>query len=51
LFVTGLLLLREGVKRIGRILPEAASHVPNYGLGVVAAFWLMERLAVVCNAA
>jgi len=45
LFVAGVMILGAGVRRIAVPLPTWASKLPAYGIGAVAAFWTIERVA------
>ena len=46
IFVGALLVLREGLRRAGRV-PAALAGTPAYGIGAAAGFWLIARLAVI----
>jgi len=46
-FVALLLLLRAGLGRADRLIPAVAARLPAYGIGGAAAFWLIQRLALI----
>jgi hydrogenase/urease accessory protein HupE len=45
LFIFGCLVLAALAQRVNLSLPPALAHLPAYGIGSVAAFWTIERLA------
>jgi hydrogenase/urease accessory protein HupE len=45
LFIFGCLTLAALARRINLSLPPALAHWPAYGIGSIAAFWTIERLA------
>jgi hydrogenase/urease accessory protein HupE len=45
LFIFGCLMLATLARRINLSLPPALAHWPAYGIGSVAAFWTLDRLA------
>jgi hydrogenase/urease accessory protein HupE len=45
LFIFGCLVLAGLARRINLSMPPALAHWPAYGIGSVAAFWTIERLA------
>ena len=45
LFITAVLLLWQLLKRVRIALPKQASYAPAYAIGIVAAFWTVERVA------
>jgi hydrogenase/urease accessory protein HupE len=46
IFVAALLVLREALRRAGR-MPRWLTGTPAYGIGAAAGFWLVARLAVI----
>lgn len=47
LFIAALLLLRAAILRLAPRLPPALVRLPTYGIGAAAAFWLIQRMAVI----
>jgi hydrogenase/urease accessory protein HupE len=45
LFIFGCLVLGALARRIDLSVPPAMAHWPAYGIGIVAAFWTIERVA------
>jgi hypothetical protein len=45
LFVAVVLVLGASVRRLVAPLPPWASQLPAYGIGAVATFWAIERVA------
>lgn len=45
MFVGLVLALVAALRRLGRGLPRRAELIPTYGIGITAAYWLIERVA------
>ena len=47
LFIAALLLVRAAILRLAPRLPLMLVRLPTYGIGAAAAFWLIQRMAVI----
>jgi hydrogenase/urease accessory protein HupE len=47
LFIAALLLVRAAIVRLAPGMPPTLARLPTYGIGAAAAFWLIQRMAVI----